>query len=130
MDVPGRGLIGNHAYWLSGIAVRDPAISPRGTIDVLSRGFGVGDPAASATQSGAGVTTGNLGLQAYVSQFKTWGLPPPAPVTNRLDIVARNVGAVTVDVRRAKVSCDAALAVDSDGPLTVTLQGCNREVRY
>lgn len=130
MDVPARGLVGNHAYWLSGIAVRDSAVSARGTIDVFSRGFGVGDPSASATQAGAGVTTGNLGLQAYVSQYKTWGLPPPAPSANRLDIVARNVGAVTVDVKRAKVNCDTALAVDSDGPLTVTLQGCNREVRY
>lgn len=130
MDVPGRGLVGDHAYWLSGIRVRDPAASARGTIDVFSRGFGVGDPAASSTQSGAGVTAGNLGLQAYVSQYKTWGLPPPAPSANRLDIVARNVAAVTVDVKRAKVNCDAALAVDSDGPLTVALQGCNREVRY
>jgi hypothetical protein len=130
MDVPGRGLVGDHAYWLSGIAVRDPAVSPRGTIDVFSRGFGVGDPAPSATRSGAGVSAGNLGLQAYVSQYKTWGLPPPAPVANQLDIVARNVGAVTVDVKRAKVSCDAVLAVDSDGPLTVTLQGCNRQLRF
>jgi hypothetical protein len=49
---------------------------------------------------------------------------------NRLDIVARNVSAVTVHVQRARVGCDAALAVDTDGPLMVTLAGCNRQVRY
>lgn len=130
MDVPARALVGNHAYWMSAIAVRDPAVSPRGTVDVLSRGFGLADSVASATQTGAGVTTGNLGVQDYVSQYKTWDLPAPAPVVNRLDIVARNIGAVTVDVKRAKVGCDAALVVDTDGPLTVTLQGCNRQVRY
>jgi pimeloyl-ACP methyl ester carboxylesterase len=131
MDVPGRTLVGNHAYWLSGIAVRDTGSAvPRGGIDVKSHGFGEGDPVASATQSGAGTTTGNLGIQAYVSQFKTWSLPTLAPTANRLDIVARNVSEVTIHVQRAKVGCDAALAVDTDGPLTVTLAGCDRQVRY
>ncbi len=131
MDVPGRTLIGNHAYWLSGIAVRDTGSAvPRGSIDVKSHGFGEGDPVAGATQAGAGATSGNLGVQAYVSQYKTWSLPALAPAANRLDLVARNVSAVTVNVQRARVGCDAALMVDTDGPLTVTLAGCNRQVRY
>lgn len=131
MDVPHRTLVGNHAYWLSGIAVRDTGSAVRrGSIDVESHGFGEGDPIASPTQTGAGTTSGNLGLQAYVSQYKTWSLPTLALTANRLDIVARNVSAVTVHVLRAKVGCDAALAVDTDGPLTVTLAGCNRQVRY
>jgi pimeloyl-ACP methyl ester carboxylesterase len=130
MDVPARGLVGNHAYWLSGITVRDTSAAPRGTIDVLSRGFGEGDPAVSPTQSGAGASTGNLGIQAYVSRFRTWGLPTLTPTANRLDIVARNIGTVTVHPQRAKVNCDARLVVDTDGPLTVTLEGCNRQVRY
>jgi pimeloyl-ACP methyl ester carboxylesterase len=131
MDVPQRTLIGNHAYWLSGIAVRDTGSAvPRGTIDVKSHGFGEGDPVASPTQTGAGTTSGNLGVQAYVSQYKTWSLPTLALKANRLDIVARNVAAVTINVQRARVGCDAALAVDTDGPLTVTLDGCNRQVQY
>lgn len=131
MDVPTRGLVGNHAYWLSDIAVRDTgSTAPRGSIDAVSRGFGEGDPAVSPTQTGAGVTTGDLGLQAYVSQFRTWGLPTVAPAANRLDLVARNVAAVTVHPQRAKLNCDAQLVVDTDGPLTVTLAGCNRQVRY
>lgn len=130
MDVPARGLVGNHAYWLSNVAVRDPLASARGSIDVLSRGFGLADPVADATAFGAGATTGNLGVQVYNSQYKTWELPQPAPVTDRLDIVARNVSAVTVNVKRARVDCNAQLVVDTDGPLTVTLDGCNRQVRY
>lgn len=131
MDVPARGLIGNHAYWLSGMTVRDGSgAAPRATIDAFSRGFGVGDAPVSATQGGAGVLTGNLGLQAYVSQFRTWGLPVAAVTANRLDLVARNVGVVKVDVQRAKVRCDVALVVDTDGPMTVELEGCGRVVRY
>lgn len=130
-DVPDRLLVGNHAYWLSGITVRDMGeTAPRGSIDVKSHGFGEGDPVAGPTQTGAGATTGNLGLQAYVSQYKTWGLPPPAVTANRLDIVARNVSAVTIHVQRARVGCDAAVVTDTDGPLTVTLAGCDRVVRY
>lgn len=130
MDVPARGLVGNHAYWLSGITVRDATAASRGSIDAKSHAFGQGDAPVSATQTGAGVITGNLGVQAYVSQFRTWGLPAAAPQANRLDIVARNIGAVTVNVQRARLGCDAELIVDSDGPLAVTLEGCNRTVRY
>jgi predicted esterase len=130
MDVPARGLVGNHAYWLSNIAVRDPAASPRGTIDAFSRGFGLADPVPAPTGFGAGVSSGNLGLQVYNSQYKTWALPQPAPAANRLDLVARNVSALTVNMKRAQLDCNAALVVDTDGPLTVTLDGCNRQLRY
>ncbi|SNS83105.1 Predicted esterase [Noviherbaspirillum humi] len=131
MDVPSRGLVGNHAYWLSKIAVRDTgAGAPRGSIDAISRAFGEGDPVASPTGSGAGVITGKLGAQAYVSQYKTWSLPTATAAADRLDIVARNVSSVTVNVQRAKLSCNAALVVDTDGPLTVELEGCGRQVRY
>jgi pimeloyl-ACP methyl ester carboxylesterase len=129
-DVPARGLVGNHAYWLSNIAVRNAGANGRGTVDAISRAFGEGDPVASSTQTGAGVVPGALGLQAYVSQYKTWGLPTVATAADRLDIVARNVSSVNVNVQRAKLTCNAQLVVDTDGPLTVNLEGCNRSVKY
>ncbi|NEX63751.1 hypothetical protein [Noviherbaspirillum galbum] len=129
-DVATRGMVGNHAYWLSGMTVRDASISPRGNIDAFSRAFGEGDPLASATQAGAGVSNGALGALPYVSQFKTWGLPTLQPAADRLDLVARNVSSVSVNVKRAKLTCNAVLVVDTDGPLTVNLEGCNRSVKY
>jgi hypothetical protein len=40
------------------------------------------------------------------------------------------VSRVRVDVRRARVTCNVALDVDSDGPLTVELDGCNRTQQF
>ena len=55
--------------------------APRGTIDVRSEGFGVGDPPALPTQHGAGALSGGtLPAIAYTSQSKQWGPVPPAPV--------------------------------------------------
>jgi hypothetical protein len=47
-------------------------------------------------------------------------------VRNRLDIVAENISALTIDPSRAHVSCGAALNVTTDGPVSVTLAGCGR----
>ena len=59
MDFPADGTTAGHAYWLYGVSLRDAGGSaPLGTIDVRSEGFGVGDPAASETQHGAGALTG------------------------------------------------------------------------
>jgi hypothetical protein len=43
-------------------------------------------------------------------------------------ITATNVKAVTIDPSRARIGCDAALEITSDGPIDVTLSGCNRVV--
>ncbi|MFL6624650.1 MAG: alpha/beta hydrolase-fold protein [Sulfurifustis sp.] len=132
MDFPDAGLVGDHAYWLSGLRLRDASgDAPRGTIDVFSHGFGVGDAPPLPTQTGAGLLTGgNLGALAFVSQSKAWGAAPVQLAANRLDITARNIAAVVVHVDRARVGCDVVLNVDTDGPLTVTLQGCGREARF
>ena len=44
-----------------------------------------------------------------------------APKHDTLDLSARNVSAVTIDAKRAKVNCAATLNVKTDGPLTVTI---------
>ena len=138
---PKLDLAADHAYWVSGVTVRDtsapsptadnPNSRPHGTVDVLSHGFGVGDPTPSGPQAGAGVLTGgNLPALAYTRQFQTWGPAPKIPVEDRLDITATNVKSVTIDPRRAHVSCGAHLAVTTDGPLTVTLAGCGRSEAF
>jgi hypothetical protein len=92
---------------------------------VRSEGFGRGDAVASATETGAGVLTGGqVPAIPYTSETKTWGMAPSTPKHDELAITATNVGSVSIDAKRAKVNCAAALAVTTDGPLTVTLADC------
>jgi hypothetical protein len=126
MDFPADGTTAGHAYWVSGITLRNgEGKTPLGTIDVRSEGFGQGDPPASGVQLGGGALTGgNIPAIPYGSATVTWGPAPATPIRNQLDITARNVSAITIDAARAHVGCDAKLAVQSDGPLAVKLTDC------
>jgi hypothetical protein len=128
MDFPGRGMVGDHAYWLSAVRLRTATgDNPLGTIDVRSEGFGVGDPPANDTQHGGGALTGGqIPAMPYAEQSRDWGKTPSAAPRDVLDITATNVGHVTIDPQRARVSCAAQLNVKSDGPVTVELAGCDR----
>jgi hypothetical protein len=136
LDYPQLGLVADHAYWLSGLTVRNttPPVTgghAEGTIDAVSHGSGTGDPPPSATQYGAGTLTGGtLPALAYTSRYKTWGAAPAAVTADRLDITAANVATVTVDPARARVDCNVVLDVHTDGPLTVNLAGCGRTLQY
>jgi hypothetical protein len=127
MDFAADGTASGHAYWLYGVQLRNASGSaPLGTVDVRSEGFGAGDPAVNATEKGAGVMTGGtLGAQAYNSETKTWGSAPSKPAADTLDITAENVARVSIDGKRARVSCHPKLNVKSDGPLTVTITDCH-----
>jgi hypothetical protein len=99
-------------------------------VDVRSEGFGVGDPAPSDTTHGNGILSGGaLATLLYVSQSRTWGSPPSAPLANRLVVDATNVSALTIDPQRARVGCDATIVLTSDGPTEVTLAGCEPPCR-
>jgi pimeloyl-ACP methyl ester carboxylesterase len=126
MDFPGAGTAAGHAYWVSGVRLRDTAGDPPiGTIDVRSDGFGARDPAPTATTPVAGaLPPGNLGVLGFGGQARNWRPAPSEPKADRLDITATNVGSVTIDPRRARVDCHARLDVNSDGPLRVVLAGC------
>jgi Prolyl oligopeptidase family/C-terminal binding-module, SLH-like, of glucodextranase len=126
MDFPADGTAAGHAYWVAWVAVRDNgANNGLATVDVLSHGFGVGDPVAGPTQHGAdALTGGRLPAIAYTSQSRSWGPVPKTAVADQLDITATNVKVVTIDPVRARVDCAAHLNVNTDGPLTVTLTGC------
>ena len=45
---------------------------------------------------------------------------------NRLAIELTNVKSVTIHAKRARVRCNAALDVTSDGPARIRLRGCGR----
>jgi Putative esterase len=127
MDFPAVGTAAGHAYWVSGITLRDSSgTAPLGTIDVRSEGFGLGDPTPSPTTTGSGTLTGGtIPSISYTSQSRTWGPAPATPVADVLDINATNISAITVDVARAHVDCNVTLNITSNGPLAVKLQGCD-----
>jgi hypothetical protein len=133
------GVVADHAYWLSNLALRDPNPSgpnsdPEASIDAVSHGFGVGDPPASATAFGnSSLPGGNLSQSpfpplAFTSQAKTWGAAPSRPTADQIDLTATNVRSVDLDVARAHVDCNVALNITTDGPTTVNLPSCGRSV--
>ena len=112
------------AYWLSGLELAD-ASAAVGSIDVRSEGFGVADAVANAVAQSTGVYSGGYHEPApFTRRVVEWQAPAAAPVRDRLVITARNIARVTIDPVRARVSCGAALQIDSTVPLTVTLKGC------
>jgi hypothetical protein len=126
-DASKYGVVGNHAYWASGLTVR--TAGSEGTFDANSHGFGVGDPAASGVQNGTGTLDGgNLGTINYVSQTQTWGSAPSQAASDSIDVNATNVAQAQIDVSRAHVDCNVKLNITSDGPIAISLPGCGRVV--
>ena len=121
----------DHAYWVSGLTVRDPSTAHTGTFDVRSEGFGVGDAPVLGVQEGAGTLNGgNHGPMPYRERSQSWGPAPSSPMRDALDVNATNVSQATIDPGRAHVSCDTSLNVVTDGPLTLTLAGCGRTQKF
>ena len=116
-------VVADHAYWLSGVRLRDAEKAPTGTIDVRSEGFGVGDAPVGEPTDGAGTMTGgHKGALAYVERRRDWGEPPAAPRADVLHVDATNVSAAVVDTARARVSCAPTLDLKTDGPLDLGLR--------
>ena len=132
MDFPDAATTADHAYWLSAVALRAAeGAAPLGSVDAVSGGIPEGDAPAGETQRGAGsLDGGNLGALAFTSQSRAWGEPPSKPRTDSLSVKARNVGTVTVHPDRARITCGAALTVDTDGPVRVVFAGCGRAERF
>ncbi|HEX5404423.1 MAG TPA: glucodextranase DOMON-like domain-containing protein [Pseudonocardiaceae bacterium] len=126
MQEPKWGLTANHAYWLSGMRVRDPSVAnDLGTVDAFSHGFGLADPTVNPEQ----VTSGTSNAIPFTGQVRTWQQPRRVTPSRELDVNLTNIATVTIDPKRARLGCDADVHVTSDGPAVVTLAGCGRTVR-
>ncbi|MEH6999299.1 MAG: hypothetical protein V7542_12945 [Limnobacter sp.] len=124
------GLTPNHAYWVSDMQIRDDTLldstqTARASISTTSLAFGKGDAATLPIA------------------FTHAGSPSPAVVTgmrwlelndtvaeNRLIIRAQNLKSATIDVKRAKLNCDAQVTVETDGPFLLKLAGCDLVKTY
>ena len=124
-DSERAGMIGDHAYWISGLKRRDAGAI--GQIDVRSEAFGFGDAAVLDVVTSQNLLLGGThGPMPYERKSQDWEAAAPTAKADRLVIQASNIATLTVDVQRAGLSCAPALQVNSDGPLTLHLAGCNR----
>ena len=83
------GMNADHAYWVSGVTVRDPATSTLGTVDVISSGFPVGDAVAGPVAISTGT---NMNGSGDFERFtREWGDAPEASTADALSISATNV---------------------------------------
>jgi len=132
MDFPSAGTVANHAYWLSGLVLRDHSgNAPLGRVDARSEGFGLIDPAKNPTQTAPGTLEGgNLGPMPYNERLKTWGPGTSTTAHQVLHLNARNLAQLVVHPARARLSCNAHLDVTTDGPLALRLAGCGRTLTF
>jgi hypothetical protein len=122
-DDAALGLVHDHAYWVSDLALNSEEPFPaKGTIDAFSHAFGVGDPVSTS-----GTATGAAPLP-YEEFNRTWGEPPAIPAVNRIDITLTNLSSATVDVARAGIDvCELmTFAISSDSPARLLLAGAPR----
>jgi hypothetical protein len=126
-DAAKYGVVANHAYWVSGLKVRQSG--SLGTFDALSHGFGLADAKPSGVKDGSGTLVGgHLGPLQFTSQTQTWGPAKAQHASDSITITATNIATAVVNVARAKVDCHAKLMIHSDGPIKVTLAGCGETV--
>jgi hypothetical protein len=80
-----------------------------GKIDVISSGFGLGDPTANPTQVTLNTdwNLGQSGNHSYTKWIKTLNAPTVFTANNQLDITATNISKVVIDPIRARVDCNA-----------------------
>lgn len=121
-------VVADHAYWISGLRPRHKG---NAIVDVLSKAFGRGIAPVDPVEQGAGALTGGeIPALAYVSRSQSWGEAPKKPADDVLTIDGKNLAAMTIDVERARVTCDVTLDVHTDGPLAVTLAGCGKTLSF
>ncbi|MBA0127666.1 hypothetical protein H0B56_19150 [Haloechinothrix sp. YIM 98757] len=102
------GLVADHAYWVSDVTVAGDAGGElaTGTVDAVSRGFGVGEP-ETVRETDAGV-----GPLPYTEVGRSWQERPEIPVENRMDVTFSGVETATIDTGRARLDPAALLTVD------------------
>jgi hypothetical protein len=76
------------------------------------------------------LSDGYLGTVRYLRSSRGWAQAPSIPRSDTIDLSATNLASASIDVKRAHVSCHVTLHVKTDGPITISLPGCNRAQRF
>ena len=121
------GVVADHAYWVSAIR---PRAAGDATVDVRSLAFGVAQSHLTPLTRGAGALIGGAYVLGYASRTQSFLSPVLAPGNDVLSMDLTNVSSLTVDVHRARVSCNVRLTGRADGPVNVTLLGCGKTLRF
>lgn len=131
-DDPKSGMVGDKAYWISTIQTRSGGATDLGTIDAISRGFGLVDAPNAPVALRAGLQTGTTVIipNPFTSERRTKSAPKSVPAQDRIDITARNIRTITIDPVQAQVTCNVDLKVKTDGPLTVRIAGCGPDRQF
>ena len=121
---PRYGMRSDHAYWVGGLQLADPGVSPpMGTIDVTSGAIPAPAETALPTESGGGVLFN--GSRAYKRQTKRWRAGDPEPLSNTFTLKTTNLKSAELDLRRMRLATAPSIegSVETDAPLTLRLSG-------
>ncbi len=116
------GLVYDGAYWLDRVRAADPAALAEVTVTSSGRPHRPLDPASAARSEEAVDTHGPTGRSAGNLLTTRPAFGPRTRRRNRLDIVAENTRALSVDLRAARLRAKGLRIVsDSETPLKITL---------
>jgi hypothetical protein len=73
---------------------------------------------------------GNHGPMPYLETMQDWAPAKHVAPTDALTLSATNLATLTVDVHRARLTCDATVTATTDGPLRVAFPGCGRTLTF
>lgn len=121
--IPDEGLVADHAYWVSGVRLRDHSVrddtsTARGYVAAKSRAFGEGDPIPTK------IVSAHTGRPYPATIDGTgWKGLRSEPRSNAIDVDIRNLSGVTIDGRRARLTGERPLTVKitSDGGARIRL---------
>jgi poly(3-hydroxybutyrate) depolymerase len=121
---PRYGLRSNHAYWVSGLQLADPDVSPpMGTIDATSGAIPGRAHEVLPTENAAGESFN--GSRAYKRQSGRWRPGAPEPISHAFAMSTTNLETAALNLRRMRLSRFRTITgeVDADGPLKLRLRG-------
>lgn len=120
-DDANYGLVHNHAYWVSDLALVDSSDEKsKGTADLFSHACGQG-----LSTGITGVDAGLVGPLSYNEVNNSWSEPAEIEAENKLTITLTNLAQLSVDVPRSGVDASASFDLDitSDNIGQITLTG-------